>query len=315
MVATLVPMSGRYAFSLPEPRDRDGWFKLGKIDVSTTALIVGLGLCSMVLFAISPSASEKLAFSTMSVRDGEVWRILTWPVLNPPISIWALVSLLVFWWLGHLIEDQIGRVPYTWLVVAMTVIPAVLVTLLNFENDLYPGRWSAYTFSVSLLSLGMLTIFGLDRPDARFFFGIPAWVIAAAFIFIEVLQDLGNRAWATLIMDLLVVIVGCIGARQRGMLDHLEFIPRWRKLAGNPSPYGHIGSAAPKAKRTKGRKAKQKGGGGVVAGPWPQPGGISPLEQAELDVLLDRIGEGGIDSLSPHEKARLTELSKRMRES
>ena len=58
------------------------------------------------------------------------------------------------------------------------------------------------------------------------------------------------------------------------------------------------------------------GGNTVVSGPWNVPqGGPTPLEQAELDVLLDRISAGGIDSLTPHEKERLNALSKRMRDS
>lgn len=310
-------MSGRYAFSLPEPRQRDGWFRIGSVDVTTTALIVGLGLASMFLYAISPDAVFEGAFASPLVRDGEIWRIVTWPLVNPPLSLWELVGLAVFWFLGHMIEDPMGRKPFAILVAAMTVIPAVLVTLLDVANEggLDAGKWSAYSFSVSLLSLGMITIFGIDNPNAKFFFGIPAWVIAAAYVFIQVLSLLGNRAYAQLILVLLVIVVGCVGARQRGMMDVLTFVPRVRALGGDPSPYGQLGSARPKrrpsAGRARGRTART--GDPVVPGPWPQSSGPTPLEQAELDVLLDRISASGIDSLTPHEKARLNDLSRRMR--
>jgi hypothetical protein len=36
-------------------------------------------------------------------------------------------------------------------------------------------------------------------------------------------------------------------------------------------------------------------------------------DQAELDSLLDKISESGMDGLSADEKRRLNELSKRMR--
>lgn len=305
-------MSGRYAFSLPEPRQRDGWFRLGTIDVTTTALVVGLSLVSMVLYAISPDIVFKGVYVSPLVRDGELWRLVTWPIADQP-SIWSLIGLFVFWYFGHLVEDQIGRQPYAVLLAAMTIIPTVIVTILNVVNEAN-GRWDAGTSSVSLLSLGLLVIFALDNPNAKFFFGIPAWAIAAAFVFIEILSDLGARAFAQLILVLLVIAVGCFGARQRGMLEVAEFIPRIPKLAGpRPSPYGEIGSARPQAR--KGLRRTKKGGttGPVVTGPWPQSGGPTPLEQAELDVLLDRISEGGIDSLTAHEKARLNELSRRMR--
>jgi len=38
------------------------------------------------------------------------------------------------------------------------------------------------------------------------------------------------------------------------------------------------------------------------------------VEQAELDVLLDKIGQSGIDSLTKEERRRLDELSRRMRD-
>lgn len=317
-------MPGRYEFSMPDHRERDGWFRLGSIDMTTTAIIVALGVVSMLLYAIDPNTVFKGAFSTELVRQGEVWRTVLWPLVNPPLDIFVIIGLAVFWFLGHMVEEELGRVAYTWIVVAMTVIPAVIVTLVNAANTNDLGRWSAASFGVELLSLGMITIFGLQHPAARFFFGIPAWAIAAAYAFIEVLRDVGSRSWAQLLLFVLVIAVGCIGVRQRGMLDQLDFIPRWRRLG----PGG--GSGAPRAARSrrsgagagrsrgKGRKPGGRDGGPygtVVGGPWQPTGGITPLEQAELDVLLDKIGADGVDSLTTFEKARLNDLSQRMRDS
>jgi hypothetical protein len=317
-------MSGRYAFSMPEPRQRDGWFRIGTLDMTTTNVVVGLGLASMILYAIDPELFYKGAFASPYVRDGELWRLFTWPLVNPP-DIWVFIGLVFFWWIGHQVEDQIGRKAQAVLLAAMTVLPAVIVTLLNVTNDETVGRWSAFSASVSLLSLALLCIFALDRPNAPFFFGIPAWAIAAVLVALQALQLIGARAWGQLLLGALVILVGCFGAAQRGLLGEFEWIPRLKFLSGGPvSPYGEIGSARPKPKRFgKGRsRGKPKGapapsgGNKVVAGPWNVPtGGPTPLEQAELDVLLDRISAGGIDSLTPHEKERLNALSKRMRES
>lgn len=321
-------MSGRYAFSMPEPRQRDGWFRIGTLDMTTTNIVVGLSLASMVLYAIDPELFYKGAFYSPFVRDGELWRLFTWPLVNPP-DIWVFIGLVFFWWVGHQVEDQIGRKPQAWLLAAMTVLPAIIVTLLNVTNDETVGRWAAYSASVSLLSLALLCIFALDRPNAPFFFGIPAWAIAAVLVALQALQLIGARAWAQLLLGALVIVVGIFGAAQRGMLGEFEWIPRLGFLSGPPpSPYGEIGSARPKPKRfgkgKKGGRGKDKsgatftpgGGNTVVSGPWNVPaGGPTPLEQAELDVLLDRISAGGIDSLTPHEKERLNALSKRMRES
>jgi membrane associated rhomboid family serine protease len=310
-------MSGRYAFSLPEPRQRDGWFRIGSIDVTTTVLITGLGLASMFLYALNPVAAFKGAFDSELVRNGQIWRLATWPLVNPP-SIWELIGLVVFWYFGTQVEEELGRKPYTVVIAAMTVIPALIVTVLNITNDSNTGRWAAYSFSVALLSLGLVAIFGIEHPEARWMFGIPFWVIAAAIVGIEILSNVGDRTWAQLTLLLLVIAVGCVGARQRGMLEQLTFIPRMKRLAGTRSPYGEIGSARPKGPRRFGKGKRSSGRppsgvGNVVAGPWDSPLGPTRLEQAELDVLLDKISATGIDSLTAEEKARLNALSKRMR--
>ncbi|MGN6694545.1 MAG: rhomboid family intramembrane serine protease [Aquihabitans sp.] len=323
-------MSGRYAFSMPEPRQRDGWFRIGTLDMTTTNIVVGLGLLSMLLYAIDIEAFYQGAYFAPYVRDGELWRVATWPLVNAP-SIWVLIGLVFFWWVGHQVEDQLGRKAQAVLLAAMTVLPAVIVTLLDGSrapNSVAALESTAYAASVSLLSLGLLCVFALDRPNAPFFFGISAWLIAAVFVAIEALQLIGIRAWSQLLLGALVILIACFGAAQRGMLGEFEWIPRLSFLSGGPvSPYGTPGSAKPKsAKRFgKGRgRGKDKsgatftpgGGKTVVTGPWNVPqGGPTPLEQAELDVLLDRISAGGIDSLTPHEKERLNALSKRMRES
>ncbi|WP_426571842.1 rhomboid family intramembrane serine protease [Aquihabitans sp. McL0605] len=314
-------MSGRYSFSLPEPRQRDGWFRIGTLDITTTVLVALVSLASMLLYAIDAELTMKGAFISELVRNGEVWRVFTWPLVNPP-TIWGLIEIALFWYFGNMVEEQMGRKPMAVLLACMTVIPAAFVSLLNASNEGGNGQWAAYSFSVAVFAVVLFTLFVLDNPNARFFFGIPGWVIAAAIVGIEVLQLVSVRAWAQLILLGLVMAIGCFGAAQRGLLSEFEWIPRSKRLAGSTlSPYGSPSSAKQKSGRFGRKRAKPKRTtnagpyGEVVSGPWSQTGGPTPLEQAELDVLLDRISAGGIDSLTAEEKARLNALSKRMRDS
>lgn len=282
---------------MPERPSREGWFRVGNIDVTTTALMVGLGILSIFLYAVDKTMLGKLVFAGFLVRDGDVWRLLTWPIANPldQQGLWVVLTLAFFWFVGHRIEDVIGRTRFTWLLVSMTVLPAALVTIIQFDV-----QYAAY--GLGTLGIALLVIFALDNPTAMFFFGIPAWVIAAIYVGIDALRYLGDRAYEPLVLELMVILVGLVGARQCGLLSHLQFIPaiggaRNRTSGGRPKP----------AKR-KGRSA----GPTVVDGPWGQPT-HSPLDQTELDLLLDKISANGIDSLSKTEKARLNELSKKLR--
>jgi len=320
-------MAGRYAFSLPSPQHRDGWFRIGQLDITTTVAVTALGVASMFLYAISKVTLVKGVFVPELVRDGEVWRLALWPLVNPPTDLWMIVGLAFFWYFGRFVEEDMGRKPFTVLVVVATILPAAIVTLVNASNDpdlLNPGRWSTATYSVDLLGLAFLAVFTTSHPGARFLFNIPGWVIALVAVSLRVLVAVGDRMWATLLMLALVLGITVFGAAQRGLCSELSFIPRLRVFAGTPGQGGGGG------RRRRGGRAGRGRGGRVVEGPWqgsgrgaaasamPAPGaarpdGLSRLEQAELDTLLDLIAEHGIDSLNAGERARLNELSRRLR--
>ena len=286
---------GRYQFSLPERPARDGWFRIGTIDVTTTALLVGLGIISMFLYAADKATAIKLAFYGPLVRDGDVWRVLTWPLFNPPDSIWVILTLAFFWFIGHRIEDRVGRKRFTILIAAMTVIPAIITTFFDVTSG------TALGYGLSILYIGLLVIFALDNPNALFFFGIPAWVLAGVFVLIDVLRYVGDRMWGVVALELLVIAVGLIGARQYGMVDLLHFVPQVGK--------GRQQRRAPRQRRTH-----AKGPSAVVAGPWGGVPSTSTADQAELDLLLDKINVVGVNGLTNTEKQRLTELSARLRD-
>lgn len=290
-------MPGRYQFSLPERRQRDGWFKIGSLDVTTTAFMVLAGVASMFWYAISKSSLFNLIYFGFFVRDGEIWRLATWPLVNPPREIWVVLTLAFFWFVGHQVEERIGRKRFTILIAAMTILPAALVTILKFDDG-----YGAY--GLSILGIALLCVFALDNPGAMFFFGIPAWVLAAVYVGIDVLRYLGDGAYEALVLEIAVIVVAIGGARQFGLLNELGFIPR----VGGGRPSGST-QRAPKRSTPKG-----KGKGDVVAGPWAPPAPThSPVEELELNQLLDKISASGMDSLSKQEKARLNELSKKLR--
>ncbi|MFT3855365.1 MAG: rhomboid family intramembrane serine protease [Ilumatobacteraceae bacterium] len=291
-------MPGRYQFSVPERRQRDGWFRIGTLDVTTTTLMVLLGVVSMFVYAFDKEWLVNLIFDVPDVRDGDVWRLVTWPVVNPPTEIWVVLTLVFFWFFGHRVEDEIGRKRFTWLILAMTVVPAAIVTALGFD------ALSSATYGLTLLSVGLLVIFALDNPGAMFFFNIPAWIIALVIVGIDVLRQLGDRLYGQLVMELLLIAVGLFGARQCGMVDVAHWIPR----LGSGGQRRAVSSGRPK--RGKQLPASPSS---VITGPWGAASGPSPTDQIELDTLLDKISATGMDSLSRQEKQRLNELSKRLR--
>jgi membrane associated rhomboid family serine protease len=292
----------RYSFSMPSHPGRQGWFRAGEVEVTTTVVVVALSVASMFAFAISPALLDPLAFAPQLVRQGEVWRLVTWPLANAP-SIWAVISIAVFWFVGHRVEDEVGRGRYLGLLTAMTIIPAAVVSLIPITAE------TSGAAGIRLLTFAFIVIWAVENPQAPVFFGIPIWILVAVFLVIDVLQYVGLRLWGFLLLELAVIVVGCIGAAALGVLPRLTFVPQIG--AARPRPVGGGGGGSSRPKRRRGRKGAD---GNVTAGPWAGAStGPTPLEAAELDVLLDKIGQDGIKSLSKEERRRLDELSKKMR--
>lgn len=288
-------MSGRYEFSLPARPSRDGWFKIGSLDVTTTALLVILAVSSWFWFAVDEASLYKLSFHGTLVRQGEVWRLATWPLVNPLNDriIFIVIGLVFFWFVGHQVEELVGRKPFTLLIVLITVIPTLLVTFLDFAPGGYPVQ------SLNELSLAILVVFALDQPNRPFFFGVPAWVMAIIYIIIEALYLVNRRSYELLTVIGLSIVVAVVVVRQFGQLPDVAFIPQVSRKRGSSR------------RNRRSRRAKSK----VVSGPWagsPEPAHTA-ADQMELDGLLDKISAQGMDSLSRAEKARLNELSKKLR--
>jgi membrane associated rhomboid family serine protease len=299
-------VANRFQFALPDPRRRDGWTRAGNIDLTTTTLLVIAGVASMFVWAISKSAVERLMFHPVCVRDGDIWRIATWPLANPPTEFWVIITLAFFWFIGHAVEGMVGRNRYLGLIVAVTIIPAVFVTLLPPAS--FP---TSPEVGLSLLASVMFVIFAVQYPQQPFFFGIPAWVLALVFVGIDVLRYTGDRWWGTLLLLLSSIAVGVIMVRQWGFAERLHFIPQ---IAGQSSSSRRRRKPARKS-RSKSRSTSENK---VVDGPWgqaarPMSRPEAAAAQHELDILLDKISASGLESLSAAEKQRLNELSKRLR--
>ena len=275
---------------------------MGNLDLTTTALLVIGGVASMFLWAISKSAVIRLTFHPRDVRGGELWRLVTWPLANPPTQIWVVITLAFFWFIGHAVEDMVGRNRYLGLVLSVAIVPAIFVTLL--PSGSFP---TTNEVGLGLLASVMFVIFAVHYPSQPFFFGIPAWALALVFVGIDVLRLTGDRLWGTLLLMLSAIALGVVIVRQWGFAERLEFIPR---LPGGGTASQRTGKPA---KRRRGPSTNK-----VVDGPWgaaprPASGPDTVAAQHELDQLLDKISASGLDSLTADEKRRLNELSKRLR--
>ncbi len=164
----------------------------------------------------------------------------------------------------------------------------------------------------------------LWHPTIRTFFNIPLWAIVVVFEVFDLLQILDLRNAGAPIGGLLTfwaasLAVAALGARALGITEFTQIpkIPLPQFITGDP--YQKANRAREKQQR-KQSKGSGGSGGGLRRSKDPAP--VIPIrpearldraDQADMDWLLDKISASGMDSLTPDERRRLDEHSRRLR--
>jgi hypothetical protein len=290
-------MARRFSFAMPGRfGPGDSWFRIGTVDVTSTLLVILLSAASMVVYAIDKVFLANLVLFPDLVRNGEVWRVVTWPLYNEP-DIWTALTLYIFWILGSEVERLLGRNRFMSLLLGITLISGLVATGLNLT-----------AFGIRPVELTIFVLFAIEFPHARFFFGIPARALAAVIVALDVLAYTGDRNYDALWFTFVILLAGVVLMRAFGFANDLPWIPRI-PLPGQRRAAKPKRSAPPKAsrKQAKGRKGTPH----LTVAPPPTPASSLP---DDIDRLLDKIAAEGIGSLTPEERARLDQASRRMRD-
>lgn len=281
----------------------DGWFRVSKVEVTTTVFVTALAAISVVLFAIYPPIAGVMALDPGAVATGQVWRIVTWPLANA-VSLWTVLAIFIFWYFGSDLERQVGRGRFTRLIVgyifALSAI-ALLVGLLSV-----PG----FLAGINTLELMVLLTWIAEYPTRRFMFNIPAWAFGAVIVGLQILGLMAARDAFGLLSLLLGLLACAMIARSVGLLSEQKWVPGLPQRSRKPRQ----AKQSRQPRRTRRGKSRGKGSTKtVVTGPWETPTSSSPQAQdaARLDELLDRISESGWDGLSDQEKSELNMLRER----
>jgi len=274
----------------------DGWFRLGRVEVTTTVLVVVLSIASVIEWAFEGNfgpLQRHLSLVPDDVVSGQLWQLLTWPLAYPfGIGLFGVLAIALFWYFGTEIESLLGKRKMAWFLGLVTVGLGLLWVAVVELSTLF-GILS----SLNQLELMVLLVFIAEYPHRRFFFNIPGWVIGVVIIGISVLSYVGNRDWLLLLNFALGLLLTGVIARSLGLMSEWRGVPTVRIRR------------TPRAKRPK-----RGSGPTVVQGPW-QPSEPPPVsrDQAALDALLDKISAGGMDSLTDQEREQLMVLRDRLR--
>ena len=259
----------------PENYDPITWF--GRVPVYATTIIVALYVACMIGVAVAlasgaPAALDMLRFDTASVlRDGELWRCLTYAFVNPPDP-WFIIALVMLYIFGRDVEQYLGRKGFVRLYLGFLLLgPSLLLAA-----SLVTGQ--AYALNQSWANFAVFLAFAALYPNAQLIFQVPAKVFAWVFLGISVLQLLAVRQWPEMLVLLATAFLAYYAIRHGAALN-LDFMSRLR-------PVSH---------RTKGPRLR------VVKNPDDEP--VDP--HRIIDPLLEKISRDGMASLTRREREQL----------
>ena len=238
------------------------------------ALVFGVSMVATSVF-LAINATHLLAwlpFQSASVLKGEVWRIATYGLWNPP-SLWFVIDIAMIASFGREVEKVFGRRTFLGLYACLYLLPPLLFTLL--------GLWFPTQLSGEAGAFALFVAFATLYPDVVMFFGVLAKWVAVVLVGIYSLMELAGRDWLG-ILSLWSTVAFAIGfvRYQQGRLD----LPRFGQFG---LPQGSPEEPAPDDGRTS------------------SSGPAKGRSMAEIDALLDKIAQSGMASLTPKERAKL----------
>ena len=255
---------------------------VGRVPLYVTTILVITYVVAMVAIALlkagnAPDYSSFLIYdSTDVLQRFQVWRFVTYPLVNGP-SLWFAVEMYLLYSFGREVERFIGRTAFGVLYLTLVVLGPCLLTA--------AGTWSFGVLAGSgTVNFAVFIAFCTIYPNVEIFFSFKAKWIAAVILGINSLILLQNH----MVVDLLVFWATCLlaflfikylrGHIQFSLRDYFRLRRSRRSLRSVPGP----------------RPALQS---------KPAPPRDDVIES--IDPLLDKIAKHGIASLTAREREKL----------
>jgi membrane associated rhomboid family serine protease len=257
------------------------------------AIVVGLAftiLATALLQAFGAFATlNHLVFDSVEVLSGEVWRVLTYGLVNGP-SVGIALDLALLLWFGHDVERLLGRRSFLRLYAFIYFIPPLLLSAL--------GIWHPIALAGQTGALAVFVAYATLNPTATVCLNILASWAAVILVAVFTLMALADHNWGGLVA--LWGTTAYAYAFARHAQGHFSVsMPRLRRTR----PAEPARAPAPAAVRIGPARAPAR-----AAAPVPR----TDAEMAEVDALLDKINRSGLESLTPVEHERLSAAQARL---
>ena len=235
---------------------------------------VSMIVTSLTMFFNVGHLFSWLPFSSELVLRGQVWRIFTYGLVNPP-SLQLVFDLLFIAWFGCEVEKFFGRRKFLWLYAGIYLVTPLLFTLI--------GVWLPLVRAGEIGAFALFVAFATLYPNAVMMFDVLAKWAALILFGILTLMALAYHDTTGLISLWATSGLACAFVRHEQGAFTLPAIDWWKRK--------------PKLRVLPDLPASLK-----KTAPAPVAKAASMVE---IDALLDKIAQSGMASLTPKERAKL----------
>ena len=237
--------------------------------------VVSMLVTTLVFASGGRAFLDWFAFSSSDVFRGQIWRIATYGLINPP-SIWFVIDMFMIVWFGRELEKFFGRRTFLTLYGCIYFVSPLLLTMIGVVRPTFlSGQTGGFALFVAFATL---------YPNVSLLFNILAKWMALILVGIFSLIAFAAQDWVSL-----MTLWGTSG---------LAFVfVRYQQGAYN-LPKIRLRRREPKLRVLPDPKVEK----------MPKPvrtDAVKPSSMAEIDALLDKIAHSGMASLTAKERAKL----------
>jgi len=256
--------------------------------------VVSMLVTTILMFAKAYVTLGWLGFSSEAVLRGQVWRILTYGLVNQP-SIWFAIDMVMIVWFGRELEKFFGRKKFLGFFAGLYLLKPVLFTLI--------GLWAPTSFSGQSGSFALFIAFATLYPNVALMLNLLAKWVAVILVSLYTLIALSNRDSIGLIS--LLATTGYAFAFVRYQQGHFTF-PSFSLPKRQPKFQVLPGGRDQPSSRASSSSSSSSGKTSASSAPRS----ARDTTTSEMDALLDKIARSGMGSLTPDERARLDAAAK-----
>jgi hypothetical protein len=203
---------------------RFGGFAIPNLMVYVVVAMAGVWL----MMQTRPDLPERMLLIPSAVRHGQVWRLVTFLLVPPPVGpVWLFLDLWFMWWLGSSLEQQWGAFKFN----AYYFVGALATIAASFVVGPMTAFWldSSMLLALATLSPDVTILVALILPLRLKWLGVAT---AAYMLFIAATGGLSEKAAVAAALVNYVVFFGehwrsalrgrAVVARQRARRADIE---------------------------------------------------------------------------------------------